>query len=35
MAKSEFPILDTIKANLDPFSRLFNTVSRWQRNEKK
>ena len=35
MNKSEFPILDVIKANLDPFSRLFNTVAKWQRSEKK
>ena len=35
MPKSDFPIVDTIKASLDPFTRLFNTVSKWQRNEKK
>jgi dynein heavy chain len=35
MAKSEFPIVDTIKNNLDPYSRLFNTVSKWQLKEKK
>ena len=35
MARSEFPIVDVIKSSLDPFARLFNTVFRWQRNEKK
>jgi dynein heavy chain, axonemal len=35
MPKSEFPIVETIKNMLDPFTRLFNTVSKWQRNEKK
>jgi dynein heavy chain len=33
--KSEFPLVDTIKSQLDPYSRLFNTVLKWQRNEKK
>ena len=35
MPKSEFPLVDTIKSQLDPYSRLFNTVLKWQRNEKK
>lgn len=35
MPKSEFPIVDTLKNSLDPYSRLFNTVLKWQRNEKK
>jgi hypothetical protein len=35
MQKSEYPQLDVIKVNLDPFSRLFNTVLKWQRSEKK
>ncbi len=35
MNKTEFPIVDTIKNNLDPYSRLFRTVLNWQRNEKK
>ncbi len=35
LPKSEFPLVDTIKAQLDPYSRLFNTVLKWQRNEKK
>lgn len=35
LPKSEFPLVDTIKSQLDPYSRLFNTVLKWQRNEKK
>ena len=35
MPLSEFPLLDAVKNNLDPFNRLFNTVYKWQRNEKK
>lgn len=35
MAKSEFPVVETIKANLDPYARLFNTVLKWQKIEKK
>jgi hypothetical protein len=35
MNKSEFPLLDTIKNSLDPFSRLFTSVLKWQRAEKK
>lgn len=35
MNKSDFPLLDTIKNALDPFSRLFTTVLKWQRAEKK
>ncbi|CAF0708408.1 unnamed protein product [Brachionus calyciflorus] len=35
MQKSEFPIVETLKTALDPYSRLFNTVLKWQRNEKK
>lgn len=35
MQRSEYPQLDVIKVNLDPFSRLFNTVLKWQRSEKK
>ncbi len=35
LPKSEFPLVETIKAQLDPYSRLFNTVLKWQRNEKK
>ena len=35
MQLSEFPIVETIKLSLDPYSRLFNTVLKWQRNEKK
>lgn len=35
MQRSEFPLIDTIKVNLDPFARLFQTVLKWQRAEKK
>jgi len=35
MVRSEFPILETVKNQLDPFIRLFTTVAKWQRNEKK
>ena len=35
MPQSEFPFLDTVKVALDPYNRLFQTVSKWQRNEKK
>jgi len=30
LPKSEFPLVETIKAQLDPYSRLFNTVLKWQ-----
>lgn len=35
MPQSEFPLLEAVKTSLDPFARLFSTVSKWQRNEKK
>ena len=35
MQRSEFPVVETIKQALDPYSRLFNTVLKWQRSEKK
>lgn len=35
MPQSEFPLLEAVKVALDPYQRLFNTVSKWQRNEKK
>ena len=35
MVRSEFPILETVRNQLDPFIRLFTTVAKWQRNEKK
>jgi hypothetical protein len=35
MERSEYPVVDLIKFNLDPYAKLFNNVLRWQRNEKK
>lgn len=35
MVQSEFPLLEAVKNSLDPYTRLFSTVSKWQRNEKK
>ena len=35
MIRSEYPQLEAVKNGLDPFTRLFSTVSKWQRNEKK
>ena len=35
MPVTEYPALDIIKTAVDPYSRLFNTVRRWQIAEKK
>ncbi|KAI3387241.1 hypothetical protein SNEBB_002654 [Seison nebaliae] len=35
MQKTEYPLLNTIRVMLEPYLRLFNTILRWQRDEKK